>query len=457
MATVLFVSGIVGLFLFNRDKKARTSKALWLPVIWLLITGSRSVSQWLQMGPVSSADAYLEGSPLDRNIYAGLVALGILVLISRRARVMRLLKTNAPILIFLAYCLLSIAWSDFPDVAFKRWIKFVGDHVMVMIVLTDLDRLRAIKQVFARVSFLLLPLSILFIKYYPDLGRGYSRWEGKVSYTGVSTDKNMLGMACLIFGLASLWCLLQELRERGLSLRNLPMIAHAVVVGMTLWLLLLVNSMTSLSCFLLAGSVMVATSLGKTARRPGRVHVMVVTVLVISFAVLFLNLGSFLLSAMGRDPSLTGRTDIWATALRLAPNPILGAGFESFWLGKRLEAIWEIYWFHPIESHNGYIETYLNLGWAGVVLLAFVMLTGYRNVVTLLQRDPEAGRLRLAYFIVGVAYNFTEAAIHTMSLVWIAFILSIIALPEPAAAKSPVSKARAEVVEVSSLKVQEVV
>ena len=62
---------------------------------------------------------------------------------------------------------------DYPDVAFKRWIKSLGDFVMVQIILTDRDRYAAIKRALPFMAFLLMPLSVLFIKFYPDLGRGY--------------------------------------------------------------------------------------------------------------------------------------------------------------------------------------------------------------------------------------------------------------------------------------------
>jgi hypothetical protein len=43
------------------------SLALWIPMTWLAIGGSRVVSAWLDPNAqVSAADAYLEGNPLDR-------------------------------------------------------------------------------------------------------------------------------------------------------------------------------------------------------------------------------------------------------------------------------------------------------------------------------------------------------------------------------------------------------
>jgi len=62
-------------------------------------------------------------------------------------------------------------------------------------------------------------------------------------------------------------------------------------------------------------------------------------------------------------------------------------------------------------------------------LLGLVMIWGYRNVVRALRRNPETGRLRLAFFVVAVVYNLTEAAFKATHLVWIAFLLAVMVVP----------------------------
>ncbi len=433
IATVVFALGILGLFVLDRDRKAWTSKALWIPVMWLWIAGSRPVSVWLQMAPpLDSPDQYLDGSPLDRLVFTALLAAGLMVLISRRRHVGRLLRRNGPILLFFFYCALSILWSDYAFVSFKRWTKAVGDVVMVLIVLTDPDRSSAVKRLLARAGFLLVPLSILFIKYYPDLGRGYSASTWTPVYNGVTMGKNLLGMICLIFGLASTWRFLQAFRGGEGTHRAGPLIAHGAILAMVLWLFLKANSVTSLSCFLLAGGLMAVTSMPALARRPAVVHLLVAAVLSVSFSALFLNIGTGLVKDLGRDPTLTGRTVLWSQLLSMNLNPLFGTGFESFWLGPRLEEFWSMHWWRPNEAHNGYLEVFLNLGWTGVALLAVVMVVGYRNVVGAFRWDPDAGRLRLSYFVVAAAYGLTEAAFRMMNPVWIAFLLAIMAIPKDA-------------------------
>jgi exopolysaccharide production protein ExoQ len=431
IATFMFIVMIATLFWLNRDPEAKTSRALWLPVIWLWIAGSRPVSQWLTGDDVASAGQVMDGSPLDRNIYILLLALAIIVLVRRAPVVLKLLRENGPLVLFLFYCAVSIFWSDYPDIAFKRWFKSLGDYAMILIVLTDQDSITAIKRVLARVSFVIIPASILLIKYYPALGRKYAtNWDSTVFFTGVTTDKNMLGVCCLIFGLGTVWRFLLELRAGKGGRRKGALIAHSAVLIMTGWLFAKANSMTSLACVLFGCAMMVVTGFPRLAKKRALVHTMVFAGLTFCFCVLFLGIGGFLLQSVGRNPTLTGRTELWDTIRGMTTNPVLGTGFESFWLGKRLEKLWSIYWWHPNEAHNGYLEMYLNLGWVGVALLAGIMINGYRNVIRRLGEDRVTGPLFLAFFFVGVAYNFTEAATRTMSPVWICLIIATIAFPK---------------------------
>ena len=193
--------------------------------------------------------------------------------------------------------------------------------------------------------------------------------------------------------------------------------------------------MTSLSCFLMASGLIAFTTFSKFGRKKWAVHSLVALMVSICFCTLFLNLGTGMLETIGRDPTLTGRTEIWHEVIGMTPSGLFGAGFESFWLGTRLEKIWSLHWWHPNEAHNGYIETYLNLGWIGVMLLATVLVTGYQNAVAAYRRDPATGKVRLAYFVIGVVFNFTEAAFKTLSSIWIMFLLAVIAVP-----KAPVRK-----------------
>jgi O-antigen ligase len=111
-------------------------------------------------------------------------------------------------------------------------------------------------------------------------------------------------------------------------------------------------------------------------------------------------------------------------------DPLFGTGFESFWLGERVERIWAIHWWHPNQAHNGYLEVYLNLGVMGVGLIAFVIINGYRQASRMLRQDHRAGSIRLAYVVAAAVYNLTEAAFKTMHPMWLALLLAATSVPE---------------------------
>lgn len=439
IATAFYALVIVGLFFLDRDSTAKPSPALWIPSAWLLIIGSRPVSAWFESGPtIAMKDQYAEGSTLDALVYGVLIVAGVVVLLQRHRRVQAFLRVNAPLVIFLSYCAASVAWSDYPFVAFKRWIKSVGDIVMVLIVLTDSNSISAIKSLWPRVGFILLPLSVLFIKYYPDLGRSYNPWTWEPMFSGVTTFKNLLGMTCLVFALGSLWRFLDAYSNRQDTYRTRHLIAHGALIAMAMWLFWAANSMTSLSCFLMAGGVMIGASWNWVAKRVWAVHAMVLLVICLSLFALFFDVGGGLVQSLGRDPTLTGRTTIWNIVRTISDSPLVGTGFESFWMGERLERAQQLIGQDIQEAHNGYLELYLNLGWIGVGLLSVLIATGYRQVIAMLRRDPLLGRLRLAFFVAAVTYSLTEAGFRIMNPLWIGFLLAVIAVP-----KVSVSKKRA--------------
>jgi exopolysaccharide production protein ExoQ len=156
--------------------------------------------------------------------------------------------------------------------------------------------------------------------------------------------------------------------------------------------------------------------------------------------------------AIGRETNLTGRTEIWHALIPMAPNPAFGAGFESFWLGPRLESLWRAF---PVlrinEAHNGYIEVYLNLGWVGVTLIIVTLIHGYRRAVAALPLRLPTGGLMVAYIVTAALYDFTEAGFRLLNPMWIFLLLGVVAgggvaAPASEPAEETPSVAAAEVI-----------
>src|SRR5689334_5691978 len=97
LASLIFLVGVIGLFVLDRDREGRCSFAVWVPVAWLAIGASRSVSVWLGASGPASADEYLDGSPLDRALLTGLLVFGVAIVIARGQKTGEILKKNLPL------------------------------------------------------------------------------------------------------------------------------------------------------------------------------------------------------------------------------------------------------------------------------------------------------------------------------------------------------------------------
>jgi exopolysaccharide production protein ExoQ len=426
LAALLFAIGIAGLFFLDRGEKYRVSKALWIPTAWLFLISSRSISQWLGLSAASldKATLYAEGNPVDRAVFLFIEILALVVVLNRLGRANAILRRNYGIGLFFSYAALSILWSEFPLVTLKHWIKGIGDVMMVLIVLTEPSVIDAMNRLVTRIGFVHLPLSILFIKYYPWLGRRLTNsWT--LEAVGVSTQKNGLGQLCAIFGLGLLWRFRSVYIDRGKPNRRRHLLALGTALGMVVWLLWHCNSITSICSLSMAGAVMLLSTRPLFRRRPSLVHLMIVAVPAIAIYALFFQSSGALVEGLGRNPTLTGRTEIWALVLSIPNQRLIGAGYESFWMGSHLEELWLALPNLQInEAHNGYIEIFINLGWIGVALLGLLIATGYRNVLRAYRRDFDTGSFRIAFFLATIVTGFTEAAFRMMGGPWIVFLLA---------------------------------
>jgi exopolysaccharide production protein ExoQ len=430
VASFLTIAFIV--FLFRRDIRERPNitGALWLPLIWLVIGCSKGLSLWLNTFglPVTGAPSVEEGSPLDAAFFFALIAAGFCVLNQRQVRLSEIVRNNGWLIVFLLYCFISIAWSDFPFVAFKRWIKILGHPIMTLIVLTEPNSEEALKRLMKRCAYVVVPVSILFIKYYPELGHQYDPWTGDQMITGVAENKNILGADCMILGFFFFWYLLQTWRTaRNSWRRNELRLIAGFLIGIW-WLLAHAHSATA-SISLLIGALIVIFVGIRFINKNFIGTYMLAALVLLAAAELTFGISGGLSESLGRGSSMSGRTLLWTRLLAIDNNPILGTGFESFWLGKRPQQLEGLFYFIPDEAHNGYLETYLTLGLIGLFILIALFIATFWKIRPGLWRDFEWSRFRLGFLGVVVLYNWTEAPFKTVSATF--FVFTIIAMDYP--------------------------
>jgi exopolysaccharide production protein ExoQ len=430
VAALLTVGFIVLLFRRDVRQKPDITGALWLPLIWMLIICSRQPSEWLNtFGFHAGVVNVEEGSPFDACIYFALIAAGVYLLNKRQVRLSEIIRDNQWLTIFFVYCFLAILWSDFPFVAFKRWIKVLGHPIMALVVLTEPDPEESLVRLMKRCAYIIVPVSILFIKYYPEWGRGFDIWTGQAGNTGITTNKNALGADCLILGFFFFWYLLLTWSlERGKARRN-ELFLTGGFLFMIWWLLRMAQSSTSLVSLFIGVLIVTIVGFRWVNRRLIGTYITGATI-VLAVAQLTFGVWKNFLQFLGKNETLTDRTDVWHDALQIHINPLLGAGFESFWLGDRLKTMWEKWPFHPNQAHNGYLEAYLNLGVIGLFVLIAVLIATFWKSRRELLTNFQFGRFRLGFLLAIIAYNWTEAAFKNISATWFVFYLIAIDYPK---------------------------
>jgi exopolysaccharide production protein ExoQ len=427
IAILIFIIFLLWLYARESALRPMTSWSLWVPLVWVVIVGTRSVSFWFGEGiTIEKPEDYINGSPLDRAVYFALIAVGVLILLRRRLSWSQLISLNRWFIVFLFYLGISIIWSDYPFTSFKRWTKELGNVIMVLIILTEQDPSYAIKAVFVRYAYIAIPLSVIFIKYYPDIGRYYNPWTYALGYSGVATNKNELGIDLFICGLFLMWDLIDHCAS-GTKRGKADFVGRIALLLMLSWLVVISDSTTSLwTLFLSVGILfLMCRPLGK--RVVGNLGAFsIILVILIALLSFVPSIPEAFVGMTDRDMTFTGRTDIWADLLRQPLNPILGAGYSSFWMGSGGEFMWAKYYFHPTQAHNGYLETYLNGGLIGVGLLAAVIVATGRTLQKEIMMGSDLGVFRFAVFIPVLLYNWTEAMFTGLSLIWIVMLIAIL-------------------------------
>jgi O-antigen ligase len=145
-------------------------------------------------------------------------------------------------------------------------------------------------------------------------------------------------------------------------------------------------------------------------------------------------------SWLGRDETLTGRTDTWAQLVPIVMSqPLFGLGFGSFWTTARRD------FYDMSHGHNGYLDSLLELGMVGLAFYMVWLLSCVRKLYGGLAKDYEWSSLGIGFLLMVLVYNTTESAFSLASELTVAVILvSTVASSEsiPAHRRSPLPTRR---------------
>jgi exopolysaccharide production protein ExoQ len=395
--------------------EGRASFGLLLSTVWILYCASKPIAVWLGVEGASSPESVESGSPADRLFSIVLMLCGVFVLVQRRIDLSRFIRDNHWLVALFLLMAVSVLWSDYPEIAMKRWVRSLGSVIMAAVVLTEQDPRAALIRLLRISAYVLLPISIMLIKYYPDMGVEYNRWSGGVMWVGVTTQKNGLGRLCMICGFFLVWDSARRCSATGRWFAGGLGKIDIFMLFLALFLLFsggtaAKTSATSLGVFF-ASCALVLWMMKKEHRVSSLKVVLNAVFFTVFLALLAHNLSLLdspfakISNLFGRDSTFTGRTEIWESLLAAGGRqPFLGAGYGSFWINPSTTI-------QVNQAHNGYLDVFLDLGTVGIVLLGFFLLHFYRSFLSKLTTDFSWACFGIGFLFMALLHNLSESSL----------------------------------------------
>jgi len=357
------------------------------------------------------------GDPIMQIIWFSVyVIVAILIAVRWRAVKEAVLRERG-LWMLVGLAIASTAWSEAPGVTARRGFALIGTTAFGAYIATRYDTKRQLQFLACALGMGLL-LSAGVAVFFPSFGLDSTWSEG--AWRGLYVTKNAFGR---IAALGSV--LFFVLGKARTGVHRLGYWGAAMISVGALFL------SRSLTALLLAPAVVVAGYSFRwwstlSWRHRGLVFLTLAGAVALSAGLLSQGL-ELLLQASGRDPTLTGRTLLWAALIPfIGERPLLGFGYSAFWTGSNAPAedLWlQIGWEAP-HAHNGYLDLMIDLGAVGLVVFLTQLARSVRAAVhqTKSSYDPLASWPFL-YLTFIIFYNLTESSILARnSIFWVLFV-----------------------------------
>jgi O-antigen ligase len=274
--------------------------------------------------------------------------------------------TGAILAIWLAiFLLLSFLWSGNPQSTISQGTVYLFAVVGAIGIASNLETdefMKLVAGICGWAAFCSLVLAVVM----PS-----AVYSAEGDFRGICSQKNVLGKAMMVGALASLHGIRASKRHEW----------HGYIVLITVTIAcFLSKSTTSLTTILMFCSTSLVSNL---MRRGGVARILgfAVAFLAAAMASVGVVFQDAMLEMMGKDPTLTGRTEIWGYVISdIYQKPLLGWGYNGFWFLDNPAAAQiddAVHWFVP-QAHNGLLEILLSVGLVGAVFFLFVL---GRNII----------------------------------------------------------------------------
>lgn len=335
--------------------------------------------------PPSREELDLGDSNTNRLFLAIVIYLLATALLFPRIRAALTILTRRPeVLLLVLLPLASVLWSADPGPVMRRATAHMLTVLFCLYVVTRYSP----EEFFERllISFWIgMVASILVGLFLPQIGIT----QGSVNsgaWMGVYGHKAIAGRMCAV----SLFvALLYSPRAKWLH------VVRISTIICTLALCALTQSRASWLLVLLGGGGALLVQFLRIERLSTGLRIAITATTLTAMVVIGTATFDDLLLSMGRDATMSGRTKLWESAILVAADkhPWFGAGYRDFWLGPAVQDVARYLssWARmPAHGHNGYLDTWLELGWFGLVVLIFFLVRTIFAVLSASIQQPKS-------------------------------------------------------------------
>lgn len=342
---------------------------------------------------------------------------------------------------FAIFACLSVFWSQAPSVTLRAAVQYLSHVICTLIVARTISPRTFSRGALAGV-FLVIIYSLAFGRYL------YDPLDGTYSLVGVFSSKNQLGLFASL-GVFFSFCTLFVLHER-----RIVRAAAGLVAALSGYALFACQSATSVISIAAVLALLVGVSvIMRLSLRNRSLILIACLVLAAAIAVAAINAGAVdvLLGAFNKDTTLTGRTYLWAQGMLASQQaPVVGVGYQAYWVQgfPEPERLWEEFYIAArtgFHFHNTYIETLVELGGIGVLLISLVLvrvIIGHtRRLMT--ERSDPAAQMMLGIGVLLLVRSFVEVDViapYQVGSFLLFYAAALIATPHSAALRMQTQK-----------------
>jgi len=329
--------------------------------------------------PFQEVDSHIDetSNPVNQIVFSFILTLSLISLAEKKWQLIALIRMEKFLFLFLIWCFLSVIWSEYSFISFKRLVQIISTVTVSLAILLYTDSSKENLRYYEWILYPYLVLTLLAVLFIPAaLDPNFMTWRG-LTYT-----KNSLGQVGLVGIIISFAALHRKSFRKRLIATTMLAISILLLIGS--------QSMTSITTTILLIILGLLIFIVNNLFFSAPIGRFLITTIILGFLISFgsaviwaPDLLSELPGYVGKDATFTGRTDLWlAIWEEIKQHPLQGCGFSGFWVFENYDLTvlkQELFWL-PNQAHMGYLDILNETGLVGLSLVLIMIFKYFRNL-----------------------------------------------------------------------------